>query len=54
MVYSNLVWIVAREMSKAIDSEGILYNALGVHKAASDLTQMQQLWTGNQLTSVYA
>lgn len=44
MVYSNLVWILAREMSKAIDSEGLNYNALGVRKNSEyDRTQM---WTG--------
>jgi hypothetical protein len=47
MIYSNLAWILARELSKSIDSEGLLYNVMGVHKRGeADLAQLEQLWTG--------
>jgi len=46
MIYSNIIWIIGRELSKAIDSEGALYNALGVHKRGeSDLKKLEQMWT---------
>jgi hypothetical protein len=43
------MWILARELSKSIDSEGVLYNAVGVHKRSeTDLTQLEQMWTESQ------
>lgn len=47
MVYSNIMWLLAKEMAKAIDSEGVLYNSLGVHKRGNkDVKELEQAWAG--------
>ncbi|KAI6228373.1 hypothetical protein M3Y95_00615500 [Aphelenchoides besseyi] len=46
VIYSNIAWILGREMAKAIDSEGLMYNAVGVHRRGeSDLEAMENIWT---------
>ncbi|KAI6228613.1 hypothetical protein M3Y99_01201700 [Aphelenchoides fujianensis] len=46
VIYSNIVWEIGRVLAKAIDSEGVLYNALGIHRRGeADLSELEAIWT---------